>query len=198
MSVLDGRDALRIIINQVAEVAGYLWEKGWAERNGGNITVNVTELVDAGMRALPALSEPQAIGAVLPHLQGCWFYCKGTQKRMRDLARDPMGNGSLIRITEDCAHYEIVADLPVLPNLNLPRMNMEGFVTGETAEGEASGVSLLELLMAEPAAEGSLTEGLPLEDPPAGAAAVTEKNSPDHGPAAENPDEKTNEEEFHP
>ena len=75
---------------------------------------------------------------------------------------------------------------------------MEGFVTGETAEGEASGVSLLELLMAEPAAEGSLTEGLPLEDPPAGAAAVTEKNSPDHGPAAEKPDEKTNEEEFHP
>lgn len=31
-------------IAEVAEVAGYLWERGWAERNGGNISVNVTEL----------------------------------------------------------------------------------------------------------------------------------------------------------
>ena len=76
-----------------------------------------------------------------------------------------------------------------LPNLNLPRMNMEGFVTGETAEGEASGVSLLELLMAEPAAEGILTKELPSEYPPAEAAAVTDENTPDHRPAAENPDE---------
>lgn len=85
-----------------------------------------------------------------------------------------------------------------LPNLNIPRMNMEGFITGESAEDEASGPSLLELLMAAPAAEGILTEGLPSEDPPAEEAAVTEENSPDHSPAAENPDEKTNEEDLHP
>lgn len=24
--------------------SGYLWQKGWAERNGGNITINITEL----------------------------------------------------------------------------------------------------------------------------------------------------------
>ena len=82
--------------------------------------------------------------------------------------------------------------------LNIPKMNLEGFVTGETAEDEASGVSLLELLMADPAAEGILTEGPPLEDPPAEAEAATEENSPDQGPAAENPDEKTNEEDLHP
>jgi hypothetical protein len=85
-----------------------------------------------------------------------------------------------------------------LPNLNIPRMNMEGFITGESAEDEASGPSLLELLMAAPAAEGILTEGLPSDDPPAKEAAVTEENSPDHSPAAENPDEKTNEEDLHP
>ena len=78
-----------------------------------------------------------------------------------------------------------------LPKLNIPKMNMEGFVTGGTAEEEASGAGLLELLLADPAAEGILTEGLPLEEPPAEAAAVTEENSPDHIPAV-NPDEKTN------
>ncbi|MGM9736202.1 MAG: rhamnulose-1-phosphate aldolase [Candidatus Cryptobacteroides sp.] len=120
MSILDNRPALKDAVWQVAETAGYLWTKGWAERNGGNITVNVTEYADDLMKAMPAISEPKPIGVVLPHLKGCWFYCKGTQKRMRDLARDPMANGSIIRITDDCAHYEIVADTPVMPTSELP------------------------------------------------------------------------------
>ena len=119
-SILKNRPALEREINQIAEVAGYLWQKGWAERNGGNITVNITEFVDDAMRALPAISEPVAIGVTLPSLSGCYFYCKGTQKRMRDLARCPMSNGSIIRITDDCAHYEIVADEAVKPTSELP------------------------------------------------------------------------------
>ena len=78
MSVLDSRPALKAAVWQVAETAGYLWTKGWAERNGGNITVNVTEYVDDAMRELPAISEAFSIGVELPHLRGCWFYCKGT------------------------------------------------------------------------------------------------------------------------
>ena len=120
MSILDNKLALKAEIDKVAEVAGYLWMKGWAERNGGNITINITEWIDERMLALPAISGPIAIGKTLPHLKGCWFYCKGTQKRMRDLARDPMGNGSVIRITPDCAHYVIVADAPVAPTSELP------------------------------------------------------------------------------
>lgn len=119
-SILDNRPGLHAAVWQVAETAGYLWEKGWAERNGGNITVNVTEYVDDAIRALPAISEVKQIGATLQHLKGCYFYCKGTQKRMRDLARDPMANGSIIRILEDCASYVIIADNPVMPTSELP------------------------------------------------------------------------------
>jgi len=119
-SILTDRPALRADVEKVAEVAGYLWQKGWAERNGGNITVNVTAWIDEELRSLPPISGPKPIGQKLPHLAGCWFYCKGTQKRMRDLARDPMGNGSIIRITDDCAHYEIVADQLVAPTSELP------------------------------------------------------------------------------
>ena len=119
-SILENRSALKAQIDAVAEVAGYLWLKGWAERNGGNITVNITEWVDDAMRKMPAISEPRAIGTHLPRLKSCWFYCKGTGKRMRDLARDPMGNGSIIRILDDCEHYEIVADQPVAPTSELP------------------------------------------------------------------------------
>lgn len=119
-SILEYSESLSAAVWQVAEAAGYLWMKGWAERNGGNITVNVTEHITDEMRALPAVTQQLPIGVTLPRLKGCWFYCKGTQKRMRDLARDPMSNGSIIRITDDCAHYEIVADKPVLPTSELP------------------------------------------------------------------------------
>ena len=120
-SILEGRPDLAREINKVAEVAGYLWQKGWAERNGGNITINVTEFVDDEIRQMPAISEPKQIGAVLPHLKGCYFFCKGTQKRMRDLARWPMENGSVIRICDDCASYVIIADQPVMPTSDAPQ-----------------------------------------------------------------------------
>ena len=109
-SILENRPHLEAEINKVAEVAGYLWQKGWAERNGGNITVNITEWVDDEIRKMPAISEVKPIGVELPQLKGCYLYCKGTQKRMRDLARHPMANGSVIRICEDCASYVIIAD----------------------------------------------------------------------------------------
>ena len=95
-SILENRSALARVVADTAEVAGYLWQKGWAERNGGNITVNITEYVDDEIKALPAISEVYPIGTVLPHLKGCYFYCKGTNMRMRDLARRPMENGSMI------------------------------------------------------------------------------------------------------
>lgn len=119
-SILEGRPALAAEVNKVAEVAGYLWQKGWAERNGGNITVNITEFVDDEIKAMPAITEAKPIGATLPYLKGCYFYCKGTNMRMRDLARWPMDNGSVIRITDDCAGYEIIADKPVKPTSELP------------------------------------------------------------------------------
>ena len=119
-SILEGRPALAAEVEKTAEVAGYLWQNGWAERNGGNITVNITDLIDDEVRAMPAISEVKQIGVTLPYLKGCYFYCKGTGKRMRDLARKPMENGSVIRILDDCASYVIIADNVVNPTSELP------------------------------------------------------------------------------
>ncbi len=119
-SILESNPALKAEIEKIAEVAGYLWQNGWAERNGGNITVNVTRFVDDDIRRLPAISDVKSIGVTLPNIAGHYFYCKGTGKRMRDLARNPMQNGSIIRIMPDGASYEIVADNPVMPTSELP------------------------------------------------------------------------------
>ena len=119
-SILQGNASLQREIEKVAEVAGYLWQNGWAERNGGNITVNITQWADAAMQRLPPISDIKPIGTTLPSLRGCYFFCKGTGKRMRDLARRPMENGSIIRILDDCASYVIIADHPVQPTSELP------------------------------------------------------------------------------
>lgn len=138
-SIIEGRPALASAIWQVAETAGYLWQKGWAERNGGNITINITEYVDSEMKGLSPVSEVRPIGATLPNLRGCWFYCKGTNKRMRDLARSPMENGSVIRITDDCSGYEIMADYPVLPTSELTsHLSVHDYLIGKGSDYKAS------------------------------------------------------------
>lgn len=107
------------IIAQVAEVAGYLWQNGWAERNGGNISYNITEYASQ-IASLPALSPARETGLEVPLLKGACFIVTGTGKRMRYAACAPMDNASIIRITEDCRHYEIVAEKEILPTSELP------------------------------------------------------------------------------
>ena len=138
-SILKNRPALAAEIEKVAEVAGYLWQKGWAERNGGNITINITDAVDEDIKMIPAISKVFPIGTTLPNLKGCYFYCKGTNMRMRDLARRPMENGSIIRIMEDCASYVIIADNPVKPTSELPsHLSVHNYLIGKGSPYKAS------------------------------------------------------------
>lgn len=138
-SILQNRPALTREINKVAEVAGYLWQKGWAERNGGNITINITEFVDDEIRNMVPISTVMNIGTVLPNLKGCYFFCKGTNMRMRDLARRPMENGSVIRILDDCASYVIIADHPVKPTSELPaHLSMHNYLIGKGSTYKAA------------------------------------------------------------
>ena len=126
-------------INRIAEVADYLWQRGWAERNGGNITVRITDVIDENLRRHPALTDPIAIGKTLPHLRGHFFYAKGTGRRMRDLALRPMENGSIIRICDDCAHYEIIATQVVMPTSELPsHLEVQNYLIGSSSTYRAT------------------------------------------------------------
>ena len=60
-SILNYKPLLRQEIEKVAEVAGYLWQKGWAERNGGNIVVNVTESLNSQLVRLPQCDSPTTV-----------------------------------------------------------------------------------------------------------------------------------------
>lgn len=130
-SVLNN-SLLKKEIEKVSEVANYLWIKGWAERNGGNITVNVTEAINSSSRNLTkSIAGPFKTGIKLDNIKGMYFFCKGTNKRMRDLAVSPMDNGSLIRICEDGESYVIVADKAVIPTSELPsHLTIHNYLVG--------------------------------------------------------------------
>ena len=104
MEKIRNNQALMAEIGRVAEVAGYLWTKGWAERNGGNISVNVTSLMGDDERSLPALGEAIPLQEAMTYLAGNFFYVTGTGKRMRYVAQAPLANGALIRIAVSLPH----------------------------------------------------------------------------------------------
>lgn len=101
-------------IELCAQVADLLWKKGWAERNGGNLMVRLSEEETSLIKAQPT-SSPYPCGCHVPHLSGCYFYSKASGHRMRDVAHSPMHHGCMIRIMEDGEHYEILGREPLKP-----------------------------------------------------------------------------------
>ncbi|NMB36807.1 MAG: rhamnulose-1-phosphate aldolase [Bacteroidales bacterium] len=107
------------VVRMMAEAAGYLWEKGWAERNGGNISCNVSQFKEF-FEGISPLSVELDGGVDVPALAGALLLVTGTGTRMRDVASDPMANMAVIRICDDGRHYVIVAERPVRPTSELP------------------------------------------------------------------------------
>lgn len=131
MEMIRNNKELMAEIGRVAEVAGYLWTKGWAERNGGNISVNVTSLMGDDERSLPALGEAIPLQEAMTFLAGNFFYVTGTGKRMRYVAQAPLANGALIRIAADGKSYDIIAEERILPTSELPsHLMMHNYLRG--------------------------------------------------------------------
>lgn len=108
------------IISQIAEVAGYLWERGWAERNGGNISYNITDVLDETITSLKPLGEAIVLPQPVKNLCNNYFIVTGTGKRMRYVHSNPMKNMSIIRISADGTYYDIIAEEYIRPTSELP------------------------------------------------------------------------------
>ncbi len=89
-------------IDEIKEIAGYLWERGWAERNGGNISLRL-KTWDGKIT-----SELVPIADIPTNLAGSILYISGTGCRMRDLARYPFKHGAVIKISDDVAGYRFL------------------------------------------------------------------------------------------
>ena len=98
------------VLRQVQEVSGYLWQRGWAERNGGNISVNVTEECINDFAVVDENYYVDFPGLPIK-LAGCCFFCSGTGLRIRDLAKgieELKENSCILKINKDASGYNIV------------------------------------------------------------------------------------------
>src|SRR5690349_11071971 len=91
--------ALKKSIQSVAEVGQMLFRKGWAEKNAGNLSWDVTDLV----KVKPAQLQSSAFreNSHLPkEMAGRCFLVTGTGTRYRDIERDPAGCLCILRPSE--------------------------------------------------------------------------------------------------
>ncbi len=95
------------VVDEIADVAGYMWERGWAERNAGNFTVDVTNLLPRHIK-----DGSQFLFVTLPvsqsELAGRSFIVKVAGARMRDVARNPKKHLLLISIAQDYSGYMVL------------------------------------------------------------------------------------------
>jgi len=105
---LNQNKALKRVVSETSEIAGYLWQRGWAERNAGNISVNITDLVQ--QEIIEFESNPFfKLALTYPKLANQYFFVTGTGRRMRDLARKPMKNALIIKLNGEANGYWITS-----------------------------------------------------------------------------------------
>jgi rhamnulose-1-phosphate aldolase len=109
--------------DEIAAVAGFLWQKGWAERNAGNLSYNVTNLFDA----LPGgfdFEAPKSLSRAFPHLDNQLLLITTSGSRMRDVAASISANTCLLQIIDGGnAYWQLKGPAPgktMTPTSELP------------------------------------------------------------------------------
>jgi len=104
------------LVADVALVASFLWERGWAVKNGGNISIDITGEID--VRTNETNQFPyKPIEHAYPDLSRRVLLVTGAGTRMRDVAHQPFDNMCIIRFSNDGTGYHIIHDDVFNPNL---------------------------------------------------------------------------------
>ncbi len=109
-------DAVKLEIAKVSETAEYLWQREWAERNGGNISVDVTDIfgeLPTSLDSFPhchlsMVSNGKMGDNSFPkESAGHIFFVKGTGERIRELNHPELA-GCILRIDDNAEGYHIL------------------------------------------------------------------------------------------
>ena len=106
-------------LSDVAEVAGILCEKNYTEAKGGNLSVNISGMVDPMIIDLVPKHEAVILREAVPLLEGNIIYVTATGSRMRDVAKSAWKNGVIIRIISNGSMYEVISNENISPTSEL-------------------------------------------------------------------------------
>ncbi len=112
---IESNKELKQLLLEMAEVADFLWKRGWAERNAGNISISVDHCIKKPLQNLEAYPSFE-LDRAYPKLATKHFLVTGTGKRMRDLARNPLENARIIRLNNKGDAYWIISQQEIIDN----------------------------------------------------------------------------------
>ncbi len=103
---------LKPVFAQISCIAQYLWDRGWAERNAGNFSINVTGYFND--KELDRLSAYPffPLSRTYPDLANSLFLVSGTGTRMREMAKNATENVCFIYIGDSGSAYHIIVENP--------------------------------------------------------------------------------------
>ena len=99
-------DNVREEIHKLSEVASYLWDKQWAERNAGNISVRLTDFFgENDFSDIPAFTPCQQ----LPEMSAGQIYLvTGAGCYLRDLVKNPEKASAILLINQHANAYAVL------------------------------------------------------------------------------------------
>ena len=114
MEIHKINEKAQMVVRQISEVAGWMWERGWAEATSGNISVDVTDAfpgIYLDFRTFPMVKLTLPYPALANHY--IFITAKGT--RMRDLAKDASKCLCIIKISKGGDSYQALFEDPEKP-----------------------------------------------------------------------------------
>jgi rhamnulose-1-phosphate aldolase len=105
--LLTACPALVTTLRDAQEVSAFLWDRGWAESNAGNLSIDVSRSV-AGTDAVFSRVRHESLAVPCPELAERFFLVTGSGRRFRDFARDAEHNSMLLQLDADGAGYTVL------------------------------------------------------------------------------------------
>lgn len=93
---------------EVSEIAGYLRERGWAEGNAGNISINITDEIKFNENIISKFKTGK-LNKSYPYIAGNFFLITSSGSRMRDIAKKPFEFILLLHIPTNVREYRYVS-----------------------------------------------------------------------------------------
>jgi rhamnulose-1-phosphate aldolase len=110
-------------IETIAVVSRLLWERGWAPKNAGNISVDITGSADIRISDIDKYPY-RPLESAYPELAGTMLLVTGAGSRMRDVAHQPTKELCIIQIAGDGRGYFFlwgdVTNAALTPTSELP------------------------------------------------------------------------------
>jgi rhamnulose-1-phosphate aldolase len=97
------------LLSEIKQIAQILWNKGWAEANAGNFSVNITDLFKKIRIQIPE-SADKSFSKSYKHLRDNYILITSSGSRIRDITENPLPGLCLLYIDSSGKKY---CDVPL-------------------------------------------------------------------------------------